>query len=171
MILSYTLSGQTQDRKKILGNVVIDSTANVPSPGALSFSIIAFQINCDGVTFCGCENAADSINLSAGPPDSGTETVNTSSGSWSMGEWNNGGADATGVWFRNVDGSKYETAENHFGKLDHYKYIGPRIELCTDLVMQGSFQPVGNLLLTWNPQFSLKEHKESIAPVSNLRMA
>jgi hypothetical protein len=155
MNLSYTLNGRTADRKRIFGNVIIDSTANISAPNErLSFSIISFHICCEGMTFCGCGNDADSISFIAGPP--GSDEVVTTNGLWSMGEWNNGGS---GVWFRNADGSRYETAASGFGKLIHYKYIGPRIELCADMVTQGPFQPFDKVLLTWDPQFYLYDER------------
>ena len=149
-ILSYTLNGHTNKNKSILGNVIIDSTAHTSSSGDLSFTILAFQIYCDGIAFCGHSNRAGSISFGSGPPDSGT--VVTTSGDWSMGEWYNSG---TGVWFRNTDGTLYKGEGLGYGELEFYKYIAPRIELCADLVEQGPFQPIGRVWLTWNPQFHM----------------
>ena len=148
--LSYTLNGHTRKKKKILGNVIIDSTADISPSGDLSFTIFAFQIYCEGIAFCEHSHSAGSIRFVSGPPDSGT--IVTTSGDWSMGAWYNSG---TGVWFRNTDGTIYEGEDGTFGKLEYYKYIAPRIELCADLVNQGPFQPIERVWLTWNPQFHM----------------
>ena len=149
-ILSYTLNGHTKRNKEILGNVIINSAAHISSGGGLSFNILAFQIYCDGIAFCEHSDRAGSISFMDGPPNSGM--INTTSGDWSMGKWYNSG---TGAWFRNTDGTLYEGEGVGFGKLEFYKYIAPRIELCADLVEQGPFQPFGHVWLTWNPQFHM----------------
>jgi hypothetical protein len=150
MNLSYTLNSHTGDHKRIFGNVIINSKAKI-ADGGLSFSIISFQMYCEGIPLCGCGKNANKIIFPAGPPASGD--VATGLAIWSMGEWNNGG---TGVWFQHADSTRYE-GDGSFGKLDLYKYLGPRIELGADLVEQGPFQPVGYVHLTWNPQFYLRD--------------
>jgi|GEM_PF-3380405 len=152
MILSYTLNSRTADNKRIFGNVIFDCKAKISPQGDLNFSILSFNIYCHGVAICGCGNTADTMRFPPGP--TGSDTIVTGLGLWSMGEWNNGGC---GIWFENADRTRYEEPDISFGKLEQYRHLGPRIVLCADMVTQGPFQPVENVWLTWDPQLYLHD--------------
>lgn len=144
----YNASGHTSDGNTINGLVAINSQPVVSS--GIKYDILWFHFFCNGLSYDSTGTNPGLIQFMAGPQPN---TIVTTNGNWTTGQWNNGGADGTGVWFKRVDGTTYSSPNQPagaFGSMDDYRYLPAWIDLCADLVSGGPFTPVGHIKLTWN---------------------
>jgi len=144
----YNANGLTTAGNNISGQIAINVQPEVSS--GITYDILWFHLSCNGSSYDSSGSNPGLIQFMPGPQPN---TIVTSNGNWVIGQWNNGGPDGTGVWFKRVDGSIYSTSnttEGAFGNINDYRYLPAWIELCADLVSGGPFTPVGHVRLIWN---------------------
>jgi len=144
----YNTSGLTAERNIISGQLAINSQPVVSN--CIKYDILWFHLSCMGASYDSSGPYPGLIQFMAGQQPN---TILSTNGNWVIGQWNNGGIDGTGVWFKNVDGSFYSAQDfpdGSFGNIVDYRHLPAWIELCADLVSGGPFTPIGHVRLIWS---------------------
>lgn len=170
--VTYHAEGKSNEGYRITGTVELNSQPEVSSN--IVYDILSFRFFCKELVYDSAGQKSHLIQFNAGPYG----LISTSNAVWRMGQWNNGGGDGTGVWFKRVDGITYSApnppvtasasnplvaeGDGAYGRIEDYRYLPPWIELCADLVSGGPFTPTGRIRLRWSA---------SLIPPSDLKVS